>query len=673
VLSILFVTLMSIYLSTICPTVYSGDSGELTAAAYCLGIPHPTGYPLYVLAGKIFCMIPLGSIAFRMNFMSAVLVAMAVTLTCSLIRDMASSGTGALVGALILGLTPSVWGQATSAEVYALHLFFIALLAKLLWRWDKEKNPRHMALIAFVSGLSFGNHMQTVMLAPPVLFLILSRDWGFFCNGKRLLTYGTLFVTPLFIYLYLPIRAVSDAGIRWGDPDNLRYFLDHVTGASHRSSYVFNLGIWEYWTRTQEAVELLLSQFGILLLLAAWGWVSLRSTQWRAFIALTILFDFFYTVFLNTISLKVTPFNLATSVVVSLLIGVGISHGLKALERFVRIGKPIRLMVRTACWAMPVIFLFSNFALCDQGRNYIAYEHSINVLRTVKPCDILLVDGDNYLFPVFYARLVERGGEEIVLYDRQNIVFKMPYVGDHASRASGRWETVRTLLEWEMVRKPRSQDIYYAVFDPLSIPLPEGYAVEPLGLVYRVMRKEGLPASRALKDVSEYYATESYFENMVRDYLSRQMTAHFLFRYGQSQFASGSRSAGLQQIREASRMMYDDQGLNVLIAMFFIDKGIYSEAREELKKIDLLPGKPEIKQSLWGYYYCAIGNYANAVEAYKKAIQLNPESPVHYRNLALALHRSGKTKEALDAYERSHRLSEKQGEMGSLSHGTGSD
>ena len=35
-----------VYLVTICPTVYLGDSGELTAAAFSLGIPHNSGYPL---------------------------------------------------------------------------------------------------------------------------------------------------------------------------------------------------------------------------------------------------------------------------------------------------------------------------------------------------------------------------------------------------------------------------------------------------------------------------------------------------------------------------------------------------------------------------------------------------------------------------------------------------
>ena len=52
---ILFVALFIIYLSTIAPVVYLGDSGELTAASFSLGIPHNSGYPLYSIIGKIFC------------------------------------------------------------------------------------------------------------------------------------------------------------------------------------------------------------------------------------------------------------------------------------------------------------------------------------------------------------------------------------------------------------------------------------------------------------------------------------------------------------------------------------------------------------------------------------------------------------------------------------------
>src|SRR3989338_3480724 len=69
-IGIFFVT-FAIYIRTLCPTVYVGDSGQLIAAAYTLGIPHPPGYPIYCLVGKLFNYIPVGSIAYRMNLMSA--------------------------------------------------------------------------------------------------------------------------------------------------------------------------------------------------------------------------------------------------------------------------------------------------------------------------------------------------------------------------------------------------------------------------------------------------------------------------------------------------------------------------------------------------------------------------------------------------------------------------
>jgi hypothetical protein len=55
-----------VYALGACPTIYVGDSGELVAAVDTLGIPHPSGYPLYVLLGKLWTpLLPVGSVAHR--------------------------------------------------------------------------------------------------------------------------------------------------------------------------------------------------------------------------------------------------------------------------------------------------------------------------------------------------------------------------------------------------------------------------------------------------------------------------------------------------------------------------------------------------------------------------------------------------------------------------------
>ena len=49
-----FAVSVAAYALTACPTVYVGDSGDLITASYNLGVPHPSGYPLYMILGKAF-------------------------------------------------------------------------------------------------------------------------------------------------------------------------------------------------------------------------------------------------------------------------------------------------------------------------------------------------------------------------------------------------------------------------------------------------------------------------------------------------------------------------------------------------------------------------------------------------------------------------------------------
>src|SRR5262245_16109642 len=92
--------LFVVYALGVCPTIYVGDSGELVAAVYLLGIPHPTGYPLYTLLGKLWTLlIPFGSIAYRMSLFSAACAAGACAVLYRLCRSQGMHSLAALLAA----------------------------------------------------------------------------------------------------------------------------------------------------------------------------------------------------------------------------------------------------------------------------------------------------------------------------------------------------------------------------------------------------------------------------------------------------------------------------------------------------------------------------------------------------------------------------------------------
>src|SRR5262249_19026364 len=92
-----------IYAIGACRTIYGGDSGELVAAVYTLGIPHPSGYPLYVLLGKLFTLlVPVGEVAFRMSLFSAAAGAAAVAVVYALCRRMDLGRVASLVASLLV-------------------------------------------------------------------------------------------------------------------------------------------------------------------------------------------------------------------------------------------------------------------------------------------------------------------------------------------------------------------------------------------------------------------------------------------------------------------------------------------------------------------------------------------------------------------------------------------
>ncbi len=254
---------------------FSEDSGDLLAAAYTLGIPHPTGYPLYVLVGRIFSLILPGSVAFRITLLS-VFAASAAPVFLFLTLARVLPGRGALLGAafasLSLGFSFHYWSQAVVAEVYALHMLLTSIVIYSLVRWIHGKDGSYVGpplsglgssldenarafrqardgerpagdsptrncfllLGAYVLGLSFANHMLSTTTLVFAFAIVLGAPARRRLNLSLCLWMLVFFLVPLSLYAYLPLRSMKNPPLDWGNPETWNQFKWVVTGAQYR-------------------------------------------------------------------------------------------------------------------------------------------------------------------------------------------------------------------------------------------------------------------------------------------------------------------------------------------------------------------------------------------------------------------------------------------------------
>jgi uncharacterized membrane protein len=172
------------YLATLTPSLsfVSPDGNELAAIPAILGLAHPPGYPLYTWPGKLFTLLPVGDVAYRVNLMSATLGALAIGgLYLIIIQLLPVDHTGrrvaAALAALVFAFGPAVWSQAVIAEVYAPNLAFIALTLVCLLHWERARRDRDFFVFALVFALSLGMYLSDLGFAPAFAVFILFTDW----------------------------------------------------------------------------------------------------------------------------------------------------------------------------------------------------------------------------------------------------------------------------------------------------------------------------------------------------------------------------------------------------------------------------------------------------------------------------------------------------------------
>ncbi len=204
---VLFIGTLSVYVSNLCHSLWLMDSGEFVFHASVLGIPHPTGYPLYIQLGKFMILLPGLDAPLAMNLFSAVMASLTVAFLYRVIYMLERETLASATAALLFAFSFTFWWQAEIAEVYTLHTFFLVWMIYLLFRVRETGDLRAFLLLSFVLGLSFTHHMSTLLIVPAILYFVWVYRRSDVLSLRIIVPAFILFLVGLSVYLFIPMRA----------------------------------------------------------------------------------------------------------------------------------------------------------------------------------------------------------------------------------------------------------------------------------------------------------------------------------------------------------------------------------------------------------------------------------------------------------------------------------
>ncbi|MFN7955203.1 MAG: DUF2723 domain-containing protein [bacterium] len=510
----LAVAAFALYASGACRTIYVGDSGELVAAVHTLGIPHPPGYPLYVLLGKLWTLaLPLGSIAFRMSLFSAVCGALAVAGVYRVARALGVRAGVAVVAAITLAAAPSFWAEANVQRVYTLEAVFLALATGLGVRWleageaavTPRARDRWLVAAAFVAALGTGSHLFLGVWLLVFLVVAFASDPGLVRRGRALFATLLAALAGCSIYAYLPLRSRAEPRLDWGDPETLDRFVAVVT----------RRGFWErrWWSGWVDAIPIA-RDFGASVaheltivgaLLALIGIVSARRATRRPVLLLALV------VLANVGALAAHGsrsdlflwhrYYIPAYLSLTLLAAVGLERVVAALAT--RSSRAARAMVTSAAiGALALVPLrFRDF---DRSRYRLAEDYSRRLLASLPPGAHLAASDDNILFVLVYLKLVEGV--------RPDIDLVLEGVGSELPP-----------LRFD----PDDESLFFTHHPNWHVPAID---VVPAGLAYRVVRAGAQPLPVALPEPPLLAGEDD--ERVPKDYLTQNLIGEFHFMRG---------------------------------------------------------------------------------------------------------------------------------------------
>lgn len=460
----IFLFSFALYLFTLAPTVTLVDSGELILAARTLGVPHPPGFPLYIVIAHLFSLLPIGNIATRIHLVSALFAALASTVLLLAViealqiknqsiskakpapKKRAKSTTKeadsytepaanpiaifvpAILAGLLFAFSRTLWAYATIAEVYTLNAFLMVTIIWLMMRWRRgaieakaTRTPvrdRNLYLAALVFGLALGVHHVTIgLLLPALATLVLATEGLAFFKSKRFLIAALVSLAGLTVYIYLPIAASRSPLMNWGSPNTLEQFWWHITGKQYQVFFELSL------SRISEFFTLVFREFSppwlpLTLLVSGAGFYHLFKSDKPTFyfLLLILIADLLYCLGYEIAEDK-DAYYLPAFIAIIIAFGFGIRWLLLMLSTtgFKDILTPIRAAF--IFFLLPLIALGSNYQFNNRKPYFIAHDYVENIFKTLEPNALLLTNDWQVYAPTLFARELEQQRRDVVVID----------------------------------------------------------------------------------------------------------------------------------------------------------------------------------------------------------------------------------------------------------------
>jgi hypothetical protein len=496
----IFAGLLALYAWTAPRTVAFEDDGGFIMAAEFLGIAHPPGYPLYVVLAKLSTFIPLGSVAYRVHLLSALLGAGTCAVIWWIVRSLTGDRRVALIAALAYGLSPVMWSQSIIAEVYTLNtLLFFSTFALALAMLHSGRATL-LPVISFLFGLSLCNHYPLALLAAVSLIPIV---WPLRAALIRMLPLALITgVIALLPYVWMVLRSLQLPDFSFYGPirnwDELVYYVGRKGYAmlenDPRADFADKIAFVRFLSL--EAIRQYTPVGGLIAAIGAIAQLRSSRLGWSLGLVMGFLGGGFAVVALVTMDFQFIQkmiFRVYPMVPYGVM-AIWLGYGLVIVGAWIN----ERIAVEQIRFVMPgigFVLLAAIFSIGigsnDRHAQTFARDYAKGMLESLDRDAILFIDTDADVFPLGYLHLVEGVRPDVSLYHYEGLI--LPTRRFHAR--DGSREARRISARKLIAGNPRP--IYFA------LPRDLGYAYEDRGLLAKL-----LPRRRYTPELEPYVDRE---------------------------------------------------------------------------------------------------------------------------------------------------------------------